>query len=156
MDDEIILPETDIDESVNPTLPSKKSKPKLIIIFSVIGLICLTTALVYVVIDKSSNIPAPSSDTSNADEDALKYDEDAFNEAMAKAEERLSVEDYFAVKYYIKEFSLPEKMTLAQRYRYYTLLADLYSEKHLNDSELRAKYSSSAKSTLELIRKGEK
>ena len=96
--------------------------------------------------------PPANSDTN---EGSSKYDSQKFNDTMTLAEERLGVKDYVGAEYYLKEYSSPERMSPTQRYRYYTILATLYSKDNLNDPELATKYAVIAKEALKSIRKGE-
>ena len=154
MDGELILPETDATDFVEPTIPNhKKTKIIVLSIISAIAFICLITALITVIVNKSpSSEPPANSDTS---EDNSRYDGQKFNDAMILAEERLEVKDYVGVQYYLKEFSSPERMSSTQKYRYYAILATLYSKDNLNDDELAVKYAAIAKEALNSIRKGE-
>lgn len=154
MDSDLILPETNATDFVEPTAPShKKTKVIVLSIISAIAFICLIAALIIVIVNKSPN-PEPPADN-NTSEDSSKYDGQKFNNAMILAEERLEVKDYVGVQYYLKEFSNPERMSFTQKYRYYAILATLYSKDNLNDDGLAAKYAAIAEEALNSIRKGE-
>ena len=153
MDDDLILPESDITDFVDPTPPKKNKKTTIIILAAVVAFICLAGALIFVLLNKDSNENTQTQDTT--EDSSARYDSQEFNKAMTLAEERLEIRDYVGVEYYTKQYSIPELMTLAQKYRYYSLLATLYSEDYLDDSELFSKYTSIADSTLKSIRKGE-
>ena len=155
MDSDLILPETDTTDFVEPTTPNhKKTKMMVLGIVSAVAFIGLVVALIIVIINKNSNNPEPPADN-NTSEDSSIYDSQKFNDAMTIAEERLGVKDYVGAEYYLKEYSSPERMSSTQKYRYYTILATLYSKDNLNDPELATKYAVIAKEVLKSIRKGE-
>ena len=155
MDDDLILPETSAEDFVESTPPPKKSKTTAIVIVATAAFLCLVGALIFVLLHNGSEPNQPTQDQDTSEDTLSKYDAQAFNNAMPMAEERLEVKDYVGVEYYTKNYTLPEYMTLAQRYRYYSILTALYSEEHLNKPDLFMKYSAIADDTLKSIRKGE-
>jgi flagellar basal body-associated protein FliL len=154
MDGDIILPETDATDFIEPIAPNhKKTKMIVLGIVSVIALIGLIVALIVVIINKNPDSKPPTNNGTS--EDSSKYDSQKFNDAMTLAEERLGVKDYVGAEYYLKEYSSSERMSPTQKYRYYTIMATLYSKDNLNDPELATKYAIIAKEALKSIRKGE-
>ena len=155
MDGDLILPETSAEDFVDPTPPPKKFKTPVIIAVGVAAFLCLAGALTFVLLHKDSDSDQPTDGQDTSEESLTKYDSQEFNSAMTMAEERLEVKDYVGVEHYIKNYSLAEYMTLAQKYRYYSILASLYSKEHLNKPDLATKYYAIADDTLKSIRKGE-
>ena len=155
MNDDLILPETSAEDFADLAPSPKKSKTAIIVVISVAAFLCLAGALAFILLHSGSEPNQPAQDDTNEDTTLSKYDARDFNDAMAMAEERLEVKDYVGVEYYTKDYSLPEYMTLTQKYRYYSILTTLYSKEHLNKPDLFTKYSAIADDTLKSIRKGE-
>ena len=115
LDDDLILPESDITDFVDPTPPKKNKKTTIIILAAVVAFICLAGALIFVLLNKDSNENTQTQDTT--EDSSARYDSQEFNKAMTLAEERLEIRDYVGVEYYTNQYSIPELMTLAQKYR---------------------------------------
>ena len=74
---------------------------------------------------------------------------------MGVAEERLSVGDYTGFNSALENYSMPERMTVTQKYRYYSLKASYYSPDNDDNQELYTKYNNLVEDSLKQIRKGE-
>lgn len=154
-DEELILPEVESFDHSDPTPPAQSGKKSFV--FSIVigaAFVVLLGALLFVIFKPSDNSSEPSADDGNSSEFAV-YDSNEFNEAIDLVEDRLSVRDYISVDYYLSKYPLPERMTTAQKYRYYSALAAYYSKEHKNDPILFTEYSALAEENLNLLRKGE-
>lgn len=151
--DDIILPEAGVEVHVEP--PASKSNKKNIIlaVLAAVVFLALVGALIYVIANNSSTPDPDAADLPRSD--AFRYDEEFFNNAIDEAEECITKGDYITARELLAQYNLPERMTAAQRYRFYSALTSLYSESALNDAELRARYEALASQSLKEIRKGE-
>ena len=164
MDEELILPETDAtitppDDATPPAKPQPSRKTIIFITASILIFVSLVVSLIIVVTNKpsassSSNDDSPQTTQSN--QDNFYYDSEEFDNAMGQADFCLKNEDYNGAGYYLGLYSSPERMTSVQKYRFYSINAELYSESHLDDAELSQRYSELANNALQSIRKGGK
>ncbi|MBQ1528593.1 hypothetical protein IIZ77_03030 [Candidatus Saccharibacteria bacterium] len=154
--DDIILPEADVEIHVEPPSPKSRKKTTLWLIVAAIGFLALSGALVFVITNnKPKEEPEPSVVKPSSEEENFKYDTAVFNDIVDRSEEHIKKGDYLAAQKLLDQYSMPERMTTAQKYRYYSTLALLYAENAMNDLGLHDQYEALANQSLEAIRKGE-
>ena len=162
MNEELILPETDEviaptgNTAVPPAKPhSRKSFIFIFIIIAAVTFIALAVSLIIIITSKSPTPPPTDSpDQPSQTQESFYYDVEEFANAMGSADFYLKDENYDAVEYYLSLYPSPERMTSAQKYRFYSINAELYDESHLNNAELAQKYSNLANRALQSIREG--
>lgn len=157
MDDrpsDIILPET-IDIPHEEPKPQKSSKKLIFVILAIIAFLGLIISLTIVIVNSNQKTESTTEEPTDETAQTIGYDSEEFNSAIAFASGRFDAGDYVTMEYTLKQYSLVERMTVVQKYRYYALMAKLYSEVALNDPELSARYSALAEENLIKIRGGE-
>lgn len=163
MDDELILPETDTPNTPAKNIPDSPAKPRshrnlFLATIAIIAFCALAVALIFVIINNPTNTESTEiSDTPESSSDSFfYYDQAEFTDALDHAYSCLENQNYAAVDFYVQPYAAVEHMTSSQKYRYYSLHAEMYSESHLNDPNLAQRYSKLASDALESMRKGEK
>lgn len=163
MDNEIILPETDTpithpEDTSDPTTKTHSRKNIFLIAIAIIAFGALATALIFVIINNPTDTESTEiSDAPESSSDSFfYYDQAEFTDALDHAYSCLENQNYAAVDFYVQPYAAVEHMTSSQKYRYYSLHAEMYSESHLNDPNLAQRYSKLASDALESMRKGEK
>ena len=158
MNDELILPEADapivpVADSPDHSQPHSR---KTILLGTIIAIVVIALATVLIIIvNKSPANPDDSPETSESDPSAFYYDANEFTAAMERAYESLyDFNDYESAEYYLQPYSATERMTAAQRYRFFSFYTEMYSEEYLDRPELVQKYSALADSALKSIREG--
>jgi len=162
MEDELILPEADTpiiptDAPASGTEPRSHKKNALIIL-AVVVFVILAASLVFIITNKSTDSrPAETTDdpTSSEPSESFYYNQEEFTDALDHAYSHLDNQNYSGVEFYLKPYSAVERMTAAQRYRFYSIYAEMYSEAHLNEPESAQKYTELANDALKSIREGE-
>ena len=146
-----ILPETDTDYyDVTPT--KKHTKKPLFIFCTILAFAALTASLVVVIVNSNQRIAELTSPTS---EKGGYYDPNDFKSAIVFARKRFAEKDYDSALYAVKQYNMTERMTTLQKYRYYALMADIYSSTGMNNQELYKRYYDLAENNLTKIREGE-
>lgn len=156
---DIILPEEPESKKPEPapkeydSLDAPKKKKPILAIIIIVAFVSLVASLVIVILDsnrKIADLTTPTEDSGSS-----YYDSKAFNSSIAFARERLNVGDYDSAEYALRDYQIIERMTATQKYRYFALLADLYSESALNNAERCSHYTALAEENLAKIREGE-
>ncbi|MBQ3293684.1 hypothetical protein IJG96_00935 [Candidatus Saccharibacteria bacterium] len=151
--DDIILPEADVEIHAEPPAPNRRKKTTLLISIAAIVFLALLGTLVFAIVKSTDSKEEVVPDTPS--EETFVYDNSSFNDAIDQAEEYIKSGDYLAARESLQQFPVPERMTSAQRYRYYSTLALLYADNAMQDRALYERYTDLAKRNLEAIQKGE-
>lgn len=158
MDDELILPEADtpvahLNDGAAPAGKNHSRRTVILAVVIAIVFVTLATSLIIVITQK----PTPSEpipETPEETDHSLIYDQSEFDDALNHAYDCLADGNYYAINYYVNPYSATERMTLAQKYRFYSLYAEMYSESYINDVEQFQKYTDLVNSTLKSMREG--
>lgn len=150
--DELIMPEADVEIHAEPVRPKPKKKTTLFIALASVVFVALAGALVFVILNNNRETASPQ-DTQT--EDYFKYDSSVFSSIMDSAEDAIAAGDYLSAREQLNNYNLTERMTASQKYRFYSIFASIYDETALNDATLHDRYQALADQSLEEIRKGE-
>lgn len=150
--DDLILPETDLQQPTGSVAPRSEKRTWPLIAFGVVAFCLLAGALIFVIFHHDPD--PPTEDPELSADSSYKYDDLTFNDNITAAENFLRIGDYVSAQSTLEKYSLPERMTAFQKYRYYTTLALLYSETSIADPELAEQYRIYAADNLEIVRKG--
>ena len=151
--DDIILPEATNLPHLDPSPESNSKSGRKKLIFAIVAFVVLVAAAVVILVvaaNRSDDEPVSPTETS-----VIKYDASELQAALSSANDRLEAGDYSAAKFILDNNSATERMTTAQRYRYYDLMRRLYLDSALGVPELAARYSTLAEETRQAILNGE-
>lgn len=162
MDDELILPESDA--PITPANAPTPAKPRprktaIFVALAAVVFVALATSLIIIITGKSTTPEQPVNTTDDTpptdDTEVFYYDQEEFTEALDHAFSCLEDKNYSAVSFYLQPYSATERMTAVQKYRFYSVYAEMYSEAYLNNPELAQKYSALVSEALKSMREGE-
>ena len=161
-EDNLILPETDVASAtigasngrrLKPHATPKLSRERILIIAMGVIIIGLSAALTIVLVNHSNESATELASTITLD--TTRYNHADLKAAFDGAEASLRVRDLASADTYLKDYSAVERMTSAERYRYYLIMAELYGTSGYNNPSRAATYQNLAEGALDAIRKGE-
>ena len=135
-EDGIILPESqnapEIAKALADQTDRSQSSHKLskFLILAIVASVGFLVTLFLLVFNGNS---ATRCDSSSQSSNSFKYDSAELKTALDQVEDRLSLGDLSCAEDQIGKFSIPERMTAAQRYRFYNLYIKLYGENGRNN-----------------------
>ncbi len=140
-EDEIILPESEstLSPEPSPVHKSAEKKSRALAVVAIIAGLALVGSLVFIFIGRPT--ADDSSETADSsDSDGFRYPKNEFDEVYRVAMTQVETKDYYGAINSLVDYSLPERMTTEQKYRYNYLLADIYSETKINNPSLHDLY----------------